>query len=234
MKVRVKEGNRWGQHGPGSVLDVDDGDVQQHPHCFEPEEAHQQRLVASQVTRKRLSVDMQRTLGLTPTGAVEGDVYEIVRLDQGVKERAELAQLLEAAATEAAGPLIGARAERLEALIKDVAARMDHSPGEDPEALDFVQENIGKLFDRLREAGREIQRLHGTSISRDAHEAELKRRDDEVGKLKQALQVAHQDVERERAAATKLAAEVAAMKTAAAAAPPPAGEKPEKKKGGEG
>jgi uncharacterized small protein (DUF1192 family) len=38
----------------------------------------------------RLSQAVQQGLGLTPTGTMEGDTYELVRLDPGVLTRAEL------------------------------------------------------------------------------------------------------------------------------------------------
>lgn len=87
-RVRVKEGNRYGEYAAGAVLDVDEREAAQD--CFEPEEARAQRLAASQVTRMRLSQAVQQGLGLTPTGATEGDHYELVRLDPGVPTRAEL------------------------------------------------------------------------------------------------------------------------------------------------
>lgn len=220
MKVRVKEGNRYGAHGPGTELDLDERDVAQHPHCFEAADAHLKRLHASRLKRLRFPSDLQRQLGLTPTGAPEGDVYELVRLDEGVKERSELERLLKSTERVPAGPISGERARRLEALLVEVARRMDHDPGENPDALRFVEENISQVFAHIQDLNAIIKR------GRDEDE----RLRGQLAELRRALQVAHSEVEKARTDATRLSQEVAQMKAAATSAEAKPEPEPKKKR----
>lgn len=173
MKVRVKPGNRYGDHGAGTVLDVDPAEVALHPHCFEDEGAHQQRLLKSRTTRMRLTVVQQQGLGLTPTGTPEGDWYEVVRLDEGTLPRAELARQLQKPGGEQLDhDLVG----KLITAVGETAKAMGFNEGEDGEAADYVAKNVERAFSFLRrdaEDARQVLAAEEESARRRFEAAEM-------------------------------------------------------------
>lgn len=235
VEVVVKPFNNYGGDAPaGTRLTMTRAEYELNRRCLQ--EVSGPPEPGPRTARVSIPAHAARTLGFPLGRRQEGPlVYEVTRLPPDGKAPLPSRQELEA---RAADPVV-ARAQIKVLDLPEVKEALGRARAEVERAHEQLAKESGylrrqeqtseKLRADLAEAQEMNARLRNDLSVKDKGFGEVVLQRDaaaeEVAKLKQALQVAHQDVEAARADATKLTAELAAPKTPAPAqeqAAPPA------------